>query len=901
MQFELLGDFHAFEGDRRIQIRSMQVRALLATLLLAPGQRASHEYIADRLWPKGDYNPTRVRSCCRKLRSYFPDAMPDSNERRYCSLRVDRTVVDYFRFEDNLELARLRQGADRIGTLRDALAEWRGEPLGEITGADLSDERQRLDQSRLRATFLLLDELLKVDTSGFNRELRPALRRWPADQPLLSLELRFLASTDGPSRVRQRYQEWTRLHGAPDAKLERYVDQLTRRSVTKPAQPGVPRQLPPHRAPLAGRQAELSALSEALLADALANTGLAVVTGMAGVGKTQLAQHWAASVEGDFPDGTLYVDLNGYTANGSPEQPAQLLARILNDLGVRPRTPTVDGMSTEYRTELARRKTIVLLDNARDVHQVRPLLPGTGSSVAVVTSRDRLMQMIVREHAHEVRLGPLGHEDAVALLTSKLGAARMRAGAEHISEIVALCGGLPLALSIVAAQARSRPPEALEEITAALREEGTRLDSLGHRSAELNVRAALSSSYGTLSAPAAELFARLAIHPGPTISRRAVGCLAEDTPAVAIDELIEASLLDEPAVGRFAFHDLVRIFAADRTAAMRPEDYDRVDRRVSDFLLRNTWACDRVLAPDRGLPIAGPDDIDVVAPASSREAMAWLHAEYATVTAAIRRAHARQEDRYTWLLSMSLVTYQWRTHRYADAERYLSYAAVAAGRVAGPADQAMVYRMLAGSRRGLGDLEHAKADLRRAISLSEAAGHPLSVAHSRHSLGLLHRESGEPQTATELFESALSAYRRLGDVLGEAGTLRGLGTVRFDLGDHEGALRRGQEALRLFLTTADVNSQASTFMDLGRVHTARRDGHSALDSFASAADRYAWLTYPRREATALLEMSEVLNTLNRVPEARTALREAVDLLRELDPVAADEAESRLAALSESPR
>jgi tetratricopeptide (TPR) repeat protein len=250
---------------------------------------------------------------------------------------------------------------------------------------------------------------------------------------------------------------------------------------------------------------------------------------------------------------------------------------------------------------------------------------------------------------------------------------------------------------------------------------------------------------------------------------------------------------------------------------------------------------------------------------------------------------------------MALTTYQWRTHRYADAMRYLTYAAVAAERVAGLADQAMVHRMLAGSRRGLGDLDQAKADLRRAISLSEAAADPLSAAHSRHTLGLLHRESGEPQTAAELFESALSTYRRLGDLLGEAGALRGLGTVRFDLGDHEGALRCCQEALRLFLTTADLNSQASTLMDLGRMHAARRDGLRALESFAEAADRYGRLEYLRREASALLETSEVLNTLNRVEEASAVLRHAADLLRDLDPAAADEAEARLAALPESPR
>lgn len=901
MQFQLLGDFRALDGDRPVHIRSMQVCALLVTLLLAPDQRADHQYIAARLWPTGGYDPTKIRSCCKKLRKYLPEVMPDSNGRRSCRVRVDRVDVDYFRFKDGLDLARVQRGANRVGTLRDALTEWRGEPLAGITDADLSEERQRLDRNWLEATVLLLDALLDVDDRrGFSDALRAAKRRWPANEWVLSCELQFLARISKPQRVRERLQEWTTVHGAPSVRLRRFVDGITRRTVTVPARPAVPRQLPAYRPTLAGRQAELDELSDVLLANKGTRARLAVVTGMAGIGKTQLAQHWAALAEEDFPDGTLYVDLNGYTANASPEEPAQILSQLLNDLDVKPRTLTVDGMSATYRTELARRRAIVLLDNARNVHQVRPLLPGTGSSVAIVTSRDRLMQMIVRERAHEIRLNPLRHDDAVALLTDVLGTERAQAGADHIAQIVKLCSGLPLALSVIAAKARSRPPEALGEITAALLKEQTRLDSLGQRSEELNVRAALGGSYDVLSPAAAELFTRLAIHPGPTISRRTISCLAEGTHALAVDELVEANLLDEPSVDRFSFHDLVRIFAAGRAAAMPHEEFDRVNFKILDFFLHNTWACDRRLAPERALPIGDPGDIAVVTPVTPREAMAWLHAEYSAITAAIRQAHARGDDRFTWLLSLALTTYQWRTHRYADAERYLMYAAAAAERIAGPGDQAMVHRMLAGSRRGLGELDQAKADLRRAISLSEAATDPLSAAHSRHTLGLLHRESGEPQSATELFESALSTYRRLGDRLGEAGALRGLGTVRYDLGDHEGALRRGAEALRLLLTTDDLNSQASTLMDLGRAYAASRDGLHALESFTGAVDRYAKLEYSRREASALLETSEVLNRLNRVEEARAALQGAADILRELDPAAADDAEARLAALPESP-
>jgi tetratricopeptide (TPR) repeat protein/DNA-binding SARP family transcriptional activator len=894
MQFLLLGDFRALDGDFPVQIKSMQVRALLVTLLLAPGQRASHDYIAARLWPDGGSDATNIRSCSRKLRTYIPEAMPEANERGYCSIRVDYNDVDYLRFWKKVKLARIQRGQDQVGTLNDALAEWDRdrEPLTGITGADLSEERERLGRELRVANHLLLQAMFRIGLDDFGRELRQAQRRWPADEWVFRLELQFLARRGSPSQVRGRFDSWTREYGAPSQATKALVEKLVRRTPTTPLTPGVPRQLPPYRASLVGRRNEFAELSNVLLAGTQGGTRLAVVSGLPGIGKTELAQQWAASMEENFPDGTLYVNLHGYTAGWSPDEPPQILARFLSDLGLSPRTRTVDGMTTAFRTELARRRAIVILDNARDAHQVRPLLPGSGSSVAIVTSRDRLMPLIIRERAHEVRLAPLDHADSVTLLGDILGTDRMRTGAEHVNEIVRLCGGLPLALSVVAARTRLRRADSLGEIAVGLRDERTRLDSLRHTSAELNVRAALGSSHGTLSSAAVSLLSRLAVHPGPTISRRAVMHLAESFHTLAVDELVEANLLDEPEIERYSLHDLVRSFAAEHAAAMPGEERDRIWRRVSDFLLHNTWACDRLLAPERELPIGGPGDVEVVAPATPHEAMAWLDSEYDTVTGAIRQAHEHGDDRYTWLLSMALTTYQWRTHRYADAERYLTYAS-AAERPAGPGEQAMIHRMLAGSRRGLGKPEQAKADLRRAISLSEAADHPLGAAHGRHTLGLLHRESGETQIATELFESALSAYRLLGDRLGEAGALRGLGTVRFDLGDHDGALLHGQKALRLFLATDDVNSQASTLMDLGRAYAARRAALDALESFTAAADRYARLHYPQREASALVEMSEVLNALNRVEEARSALLRAADLLRDLHPAAAAEVDARL--------
>jgi tetratricopeptide (TPR) repeat protein len=895
MRVRLLGSV-GVEVDGCPITLSPQLRALLAILILAPSQPVGHEHIRRRLWPKGGGSSTALRQCITELRRRLPDALPKGNEAGSVKFMIERADVDYFRFLDTVEEAAQKPPAARAHWLRAALAEWRGEPLGGISDTILGQERVQLTRERIKAVVSRLAVLEVLDKRAFAEELQKTHRCWPEDQTLLKLELRrqFARSyQDGE----EFYRRWRKKHGRPPREVEREHARLTRGSAARPSeQRPAPHQLPPYRPTLFGRDMQLAALSETLLSNDPATTRGVVVTGLAGVGKTQLAQYWAGGAAGDFPDGTLYADLNGFGSREAPEEPGQILARLLNDLGVEPPAPTLDGMVTAYRTALSSRRALVVLDNARDVHQVRPLLPGGGPCAVIVTSRDRLEQLQVREQLREVKLGPLSRADAVRLLMTDLGTARTDGAGACVDEIAGLCGCLPLALAVVAARVRTRRWEGLAEIASSLRNGRTRLDALGRRTEDLNVRAALRTSADALGTPAQQLLMRLGIHPGPTIGWKAVVAMCGDLQQamLATDELVAANLLDDPVPDRYALHDLVRLYASESAKLLPPADQADVVDRIIRYLLDNGLACDRVLVPEAQLPFEAVRSPDVIAPTTVEEAMSWLNDEYATVTAAIRRTHELGLDGYTWQLALTMVNYQWRTNRHADAERYLRYAVQAAGRSAGPAVQASVGTALAGSLRGLGRLTDAKEEIAKAIVLAERGSDELGTARGRQCLALLHREMGEPQAATNQYTLALADFRRLGLVVGEAHALAGLADARHDLGDLAAAARFSEAALALFEKTSDYNGQASTIADLGRIHADRGDAVRAIAHFTDAVERYRDLSYRSREARTLLSLADAQLSANAVDDAREALRLARDLFADLgDQSGTADADARL--------
>ncbi|MFE7568028.1 BTAD domain-containing putative transcriptional regulator [Streptomyces sp. NPDC057539] len=904
MEFRLLGPVTFLRADRAVSMRSRKVSELLAVLLVSAGHRASHAEVMRYLWPGESLKQNRIRQNFHQLRLSVPEICSESNERGFCRIHVQSQDLDHLRFRGLLRAAdSTRDSSVRLKSLRDAIGEWRGIPLEGLQGAAFERKRHELMTELREATIAcVLAELECSQSRAALDRADSALTHWPTSEALLELKVRALRTLGRQDEIPPLLAEWERECGRSTAHLlladtSGEHDRGSTNSLRTMAPPR-PRQLPLGPLELVGRRRWRDRLTEVLLGRVQGRSRLAALSGMPGVGKSALAVEVAVALDQYFADGILHVDLGGVTPEGLLRH-EHVIARLLNDLGVRPATPTLDGMVSAYRTALADRAVLLILDNARDEEHVRPLLPPAGPSAAIVTGRRHLHGLEIREDAELIALEPLDRADATELLRVRLGEDRMRTAAPFVADIVEHCSGLPLALGIMAARITRRPARALSDMVRELRVESTRLRSLDLGSENLSVRLSLDASHRQLSAPASRLLRRLAIHPGPTISWAALRAIApEDEVHVseATDELLRMSLVTEPSFERYALHDLVRVHAEALTCGWAQVERNRVVKRVLHFLMHHAWACDRRLEPGRRLPIDRPGTLRVMAPADAAEAMKWFEAEYSTLTAAVGLAQRHGLDRYTWLLSMTLVTFQWRSDRHLDALAGLTRALPAATRESGPADVAMVHRMLAGTHRAVGNAADAVRELNSAVRISDDDGDMLGAALGRHALGVLVRESGAPGEALEHFGAALSAFEELHDTLGQGAVLNGIGSARYDLGHYEEAVEHCLRSLSLLAGTGDINGQAHAHFSLGRIRMAQADPETAVAELVRARVLYRSLTYGSREARTLVLLAKALRAAGRATESAEAMGQARAVLRRVGEMDIDAALDRLARL-----
>ncbi|MEO3976482.1 tetratricopeptide repeat protein [Streptomyces sp. CAU 1734] len=834
----------------------------------------------------------------------MPEICRESNERGFCRIHILPRSLDHLRFRELLRAAdETRDSSVRLGYLRDALGEWLGRPFEGMPGAAFERKRHDLTEELQEATIAcVLAELECAQPRAALDRADSGLNRWPTNAELLELKVRALRALGRQDEIPPLLTDWERECGRPTAHLllADTVWECAEGSSAplRVAAPPRPRQLPLGPVGLVGRRGQRARMTEVLLGRVRGRSRLAAISGMPGIGKTALAVEVAVALDQYFADGILHVDLGGVAPAGLLRH-EHVLARLLNDLGVRPATPTLDGMVAAYRTALADRAVLLILDNALDEEHVRPLLPPAGPSAAVVTGRRHLDGLEIRWSGELIALEPLDRADATELLRMRLGDDRMRTAAPFLADIVEHCSGLPLALGIMAARITRRSARAMSDMVRELRTESTRLRSLDLGSEDLSVRLSLDASHRQLSAPASRLLRRLAIHPGPTISYpalRAIDPEDETHASEATDELRRMSLLAEPVQERYALHDLVRVHAEALADEWTAAERIRVVKRVLHFLLQHARACDRRLEPGRRLPIEGPGALRVTVPADAAGAMKWFETEYSTLTAAVGLAQRHGLDRYTWLLSMTLVTFQWRSDRHPDALAGLARALPAAKRESGPADVAMVHRMLAGTHRAAGHVQDAVRELNSAVRISDDDGDILGAALGRHALGVLLRESGAPGDALKHFDAALSAFEELDDVLGQGAVLNGMGSARYDLGHHDEAAEHCLRSLTLLEGTGDVNGQAHARFSLGRIRMARADPESAVAELVRARVLYRSLTYGSREARTLVWLAKALRAAGRVTESAEAMGQARSVLRRVGETDIDVALDRLAHL-----
>ncbi len=662
----------------------------------------------------------------------------------------------------------------------------------------------------------------------------------------------------------------------------------------------VPRQLPCAVPGFTGRASQLKELTSLL--DRTDTVVISAINGTAGVGKTALAVHWSHQIADRFPDGQLYVNLRGFDPSGQPVQPAEAIRGFLDALGV-PAERIPAGLAEQaalYRSQLAGRRMLVVLDNARDTDQVRPLLPGSVQCLTVVTSRDHLGGLIVSEGARTVRLDLMTTAEANDLLASRLGPERLAAERRAVSELIELCVHLPLALSVVAARATLTPALSLTELAGQLRDVRDRLAALDIGDTSVSLDAVFSWSYRTLSAAAARMFRLLSLHPGPVISVAAAASLTgteRDQARAALAELTRAQLLTEPGTGRFAYHDLLRAYSAGKAHQEETEQarHAAMHRMLDHYLHTAHTATLLINPPNDRLSLAEPrPGVLVDELADDEQAWQWFTAEHPVFPAVVDRAADAGFDTHAWQLAWSVASFCIRAGHWTQMLTTQLVAIAAAERGGEPHGQASSLRDLGRAYIRLGRYPDAQASLLRALELDERLGNLIGQARSYNNLGIVAYARGAHPEALEHGKAAYALFHAAGHRAGQAEALNAVGWMQTQLGRHTDALRYCSQALELHRAVGSRHGEADTWDTLGVVHHNLGEHRRAVACYLNALDLYEKLGSRHPQADTLIRLGDTYQAAGEFRTAHHSWRRALPILDDLHHPQADVLRARLA-------
>ncbi|MGA4837846.1 ATP-binding protein [Streptomyces sp. G45] len=645
-----------------------------------------------------------------------------------------------------------------------------------------------------------------------------------------------------------------------------------------PVRPAVTHGLPRDVAGFTGREAELRWLLDA----ATPGRVLAVhtVDGMPGVGKTALVTHAAHRLADRFPDGQFYQDLHAHAPGRSAADPVDVLAVLLTGLGIDPRNlpPTLKGRSDLWRDRLAGRRVLLVLDDAADHAQIRPLLPAGPGCLTLVTSRRRLVAL---DGAHPLPLAPLADDEAVELfLTTAHRHPADRADLAAVTEAVGLCGRLPLAIVLLAGRLAHKERWSLAEFTADFAQAHDRVGELtgGDRA----VRTAFTLSYDELTAPQRRLFRYLSLHPGPDVDAPAAAALAGIPPDQArhgLEALYTDHLLDEVAPGRYRLHDLLRAYARTLAHAKdSPRERALGVERVLDHYRRAAHAADRWISRVRRPGAAAPPHSTLPEFTEDTAALSWLRAHRATLLACL---DVSVSPAYTAELTGALAAFLLREGPWPQAATLHERAVTAARSTGDRTAQANALHDLGVIRR-MRD-EHAKAaDIqRRALCLYRLDDDALGQANSLYELGNVLQLSGDHAQGARLHQQALDLYRQVDDPLGQANTVNQLGVARRMLDAYAEAADLHQRALELYEGIGDRLGQANALYELGAARRLQGDFPEAARLHQRALDLYRHIGDRLGQAQGLNELGLVRRTEGAHAEAARLYQAALDVFRQL--------------------
>ncbi|MCF4121976.1 tetratricopeptide repeat protein [Antribacter sp. KLBMP9083] len=868
MRFQLLGHVSAESERGQVRLGSARQRTVLAALLVELGVPVSLELLIDKVWGATPPRSARqtLHSYLSRLRSVLDDEGGPALDHRSGGyvLDADESAVDLHRFRALVARARRADDADAAALWQDALSLWRGRPFADLDSEWLRSVAVTLEAERQAAVLDHNDVLLR---RGEHARLLPSVAEAALESPLderLAGQLMLalyrcdrqadalahyrlvrerladeLGSDPGPA-LRELHQGILRHHqelaapatasptvGAPaGADGDAVDDPVTAERPYRPAQ------LPLDAAGFTGRSDDLRRLDD-LLSDASADRArrevvVTAISGTAGVGKTALAVHWAHQVADRFPDGQLYVNLRGYDPD-QPLRPTDALARFLTALGVAERDIPLDSdeRAARYRSELAGRRMLIVLDNAGSVAQVRPLLPGSGTSLVVVTSRDSLAGLVAVHGAYQVDLDLLPPAEAVGLLHRLIGE-RVTAEPQAAATLADQCARLPLALRVAAVLATSRPDSPLADVVAELADRQARLELLdpgGDPYAA--VHAVLSWSIQHLPEHAARTFRRLGLHPGPDLDPYAAAALTGTEPNTArrvLELLVNAHLLHRTGPGRYGMHDLLRAYATHLTATQdTDEDRETAEERLLDYYQAAAVSAMSAQHPAEPFYRSDAATAGVAIPdlSGSDTARGWLEAERLCVLAIAEHAADAGRSGYVVRLARTLHRYVSDIH-LTDMLTINGHALRASERAGDQVGQAHALRQLGVGYTRVGQHETAAEHDRRALALFRQAGDPVGEALTLTNLGFINYQRGDHKDALDGFRQAIALSRQAGDPVGEAYALNSLGLVEARLGDHARSVEIHHQALAIYQELGFRDSQAVTLNNLANAELRRK-------------------------------------------------------------------------------
>jgi DNA-binding SARP family transcriptional activator/tetratricopeptide (TPR) repeat protein len=894
-----------------------RLRALLAVLLWRANQPVPVDELAELVWdgapPRGAAEATRAlvmrlrRGLDKRAAARIVTRAPGY------FIEVSGDELDASRFEaltwEAGAAVRAGRRAQAARAAAEALGLWRGMPLVDIPSQLLRDQWvPHLEQLQVQA----LDWRIEGDLhDGRHDQLIPELWDLTARHPLrehlhgqLMLALyrcgRQAEALAAYQRTRQVLAGELGVEPGPALRElhQRILSADPALAVAEPARSAAaepqrvtPRELPSAVPGFTGRSAELRALTGLLDRSGTQGAEPIVITaigGTAGVGKTALALQWAHQVAPKFVDGQLYVNLRGFGPSGTPVASGEAIRGFLDALGVAPdRVPaSFDAQTGLYRL-VAGKRVLIVLDNAGDVDQVRPLLPGSPGCLVLITSRTRLTGLTAREGAHLLSLDVLTEAEARQMLMLRLGGDRAAAEPGAVSEITSLCARLPLALAIAAARAADRPRFPLAELAAELRGAHSRLDALDAGDPAASVRAVFSWSIWQLSSAAARMFRLLGLHPGPDISAPAAASLADVPRAWArqcLGELTRAHLLTEHVPGRYAFHDLLRVYAAEQAQTTDSEsDREAATSRMLGHYLHTAHTAALLLRPSRETISPAPPRRGVTPeqPIDHQQAVAWFEAERNVLLAVSAVAANAGFDVHAWQIPWAMADFlSWRGY-WLEQVAIQRTAVAATTRLGDVAGQAESRRLLANSCARLADYDEARAHLAACLELYQQIGDRAGQARTHQSLSLTNERQGHLDAAIRHAGEALSLFRAIGHQAGQARSLNNIGYCLVQLGNYQQARSCCQQALSLWRKIGDRNDEATTLDSLG--YAEHHLGHhaQAASCYSRALAIFRELGDQYYQAGTLTHLGDTHQSAGMLQQARGAWQQALDILDDL--------------------